>query len=490
MRLLVTSQAPLKLAAERVYRLESLAVPHRALPAEQALAFGAVALFTERAKDADARFALTDANAPAVIELCRALDGLALAIELAAARAPMLGVQRLTSLMQDRLKLLTTSRNRTAPARQQTLRAAVEWSHGFLDERERAVFRRLAVFAGSASLGVIQQVVADPHGEGDLDQWAVLDALAVLVDQSMVAVLSTDEAAEPRYRLLDSPRIYALERLKDSGEEGALRMRHVRALAAFCDAAFDAFYSGKIGYNAWMRAMALDADNAREAMVHATDAGDRVAMLQIGALRLRAMSLRPIGQLTELADRCIAQIDDDLPPDLSVRVWCEICLVYSRSQPRRGYDAAKRALAVVQRSAELSDNYWLRYLVWCIVAQTTIEATGDRTATQRALDDARTIEDERWPQQRLLFAVDVELMLAAAGSADQRRLLRQRLNMWLAAGGSGYISRCMLIDSELAIGDAQTAARMAEGWLADLQESRDEYWLPMHRRVRPLPTSL
>ena len=231
LRLVVTSQVPLKLAAERVYRIGALAVPQGALPAAQAREFGAVALFTERAQAADSRFVLTDANAPAVIELCRALDGLALAIELAAARAPMLGVQRLASSMQDRLKLLTTSRNRAAPARQQTLRAALEWSHGFLDERERAVFRRLTVFAGSGSLAMIQQVVADPAGAGELDAWAVLDALAVLVDRSLVTVLQGDDTAEPRYRLLDSPRAYALERLKEAGEEAALRRRHMQAVA-------------------------------------------------------------------------------------------------------------------------------------------------------------------------------------------------------------------------------------------------------------------
>ena len=115
-RIVVTSQVPLQLPAERVYRIGALAVPQGALPAEPARAFGAVALFVDRAQAADARFELTDANAPAVIDLCRQLDGLALAIELAAARAPMLGVHKLAASMGDRLKLLTGGRNRTAPA--------------------------------------------------------------------------------------------------------------------------------------------------------------------------------------------------------------------------------------------------------------------------------------------------------------------------------------------------------------------------------------
>jgi hypothetical protein len=436
-----------------------------------------VALFTERAQAADARFSLTDANAPAVIELCRALDGLALAIELAAARAPMLGVQRLANSMKDRLKLLTSSRNRAAPARQRTLRAALEWSHGHLDEQQRAVFRRLAVFAGSGSLALIQQVVADPSGEGDLDEWAVLDALVVLVERSMVAVLSTDQTAEPRYRLLDSPRAYALERLKEAGEETSVRQRHVRAVAAFCDAASQAFYTSEIGYNAWMQAMALDADNAREAMAHAAATGERVAVLQIGTMRLQAMSIRPIAQRMEVVDRCIAQIDEDQPPVLLARIWIDISDAYFRAQPRRAHEAAQRALDVVRRSSELTGDHWLRYRACCTVAMTALSATGDRALVETALAEARAIENGRWPPRRLLLAVEVELVLAAPGSANQQRLLRQRLSLWLAAGGSGYITRAMLVDSELAAGDAPAAVRTGEALLADLQGSRDEYWL-------------
>ena len=115
----------------------------------------------------------------------------------------MLGVQRLAAWMKDRLRLLTTSRNPAAPARQQTLRAALQWSHGFLDAREQAVFRRLGVMAGSASLELVQQVVADET----LDAWDVLDVMSALVDRSLVAVLDAeDDDAAPRYRLLDSSR--------------------------------------------------------------------------------------------------------------------------------------------------------------------------------------------------------------------------------------------------------------------------------------------
>jgi predicted ATPase/DNA-binding winged helix-turn-helix (wHTH) protein len=228
LRLLITSQAPLKLAAERVFRIAPLAVPASAVPAQQALQFGAVALFAERAQAVDQRFAMTDATAPAVIEACRALDGLPLAIELAAARAPTLGMPRLLASMHERLQLLTASRNRAAPARQQTLRSAVDWSHGLLQAREQQVFRRLGVMAGSASLGFIQQVLVDAD-DGSFDVWAVFDALDTLVDRSLVAVLASGDAGEPRYRLLETPRAYALERLRAAGEVPALQRRHALA---------------------------------------------------------------------------------------------------------------------------------------------------------------------------------------------------------------------------------------------------------------------
>ena len=244
LRLLVTSQAPLRLPVERVHRVGALAVPAGVLPAEEARAFGAVALFEERARTADSRFVLRDADVGSVIDTVRALDGLPLAIELAAARAGTLGLPRLAQAMGDRLRLLTRGGNRQAPARQQTLRAALEWSHGLLGPAEQAVFRRLAVMPGPADLEAVQAIVADADADADLDTdpgavptldaWAVLDALAELVERSLVALLpGPDGAADaPRYRLLDSPLALAQERLQAAGEAEALRRRHAQVWAA------------------------------------------------------------------------------------------------------------------------------------------------------------------------------------------------------------------------------------------------------------------
>lgn len=483
LRLVVTSQAPLKLAQELVYRIGPLAVPQGPLPAAEALNFSAVALFAERARLADARFVLTDANAPAVIELCRALDGLALAIELAAARAPMLGVQRLAASMHDRLKLLTSSRNRTAPARQQTLRAAMEWSHGFLGERERAVFRRLAVFVGSASLTMIQQVAADPPGgpdDGGLDEWAVLDALALLVDRSLVTVLAADDEAEPRYRLLDSPRAYALERLKDAGEMAALRQRHLQAMAAFCEAAWHAHYSGEVGREDWSRSFERDADNAREAFAAAVAAGDRVAALQVGAVLLTAVRNVPIPKLLELADLCVGLIDDTVPSALQARVWLQIAFALAY-RPARALEAARKALDALRQSSNPTDDRLLLYLAWCRFANVAFRSTGDTPEVQSALDEARALEDPRWPPQRRYARAEAELMASPLGPQESPRLSREVLALLLEAGDSGHLSRTNLIDAELRAGDAQAAASHGEVLLADLSGGRNEETLAFTR---------
>ncbi len=220
--LLVTSQVPLKLADERIYRLGPLQLPDDTPTVDDAERYGALALFAERARAVDRAFELTADNVDMVLEVCRRLDGVALAIELAAARMPLCGLAKLPGALDQRLHVLTAG-SLTAPPRQQTLRAALEWSYGLLGEAEQKVFRRLAVFAGSASLEAVQRVAADRKPGSTLDEWAVFDALGALVDRSLVAVDGSDGAGSPHYRLLATHRAFALERLQAAGEEAAVR---------------------------------------------------------------------------------------------------------------------------------------------------------------------------------------------------------------------------------------------------------------------------
>jgi predicted ATPase/DNA-binding winged helix-turn-helix (wHTH) protein len=230
-RLLVTSQAPLKVDGERVVRLGAMALPAPDAPPQDMLAHDAVALFVTRAQAAGRGFVADTHNARKIAELCHRLDGNALAIELAAARVHLLGLPALLGSLEGRLGVLTAGWT-GAPARQRTLRAALDWSHDFLNAEERAVFRRLAVFTGSASLATVLAVVTHPSpaGTAAVAEWAMLDALGNLVDRSLVEVLQPTEGAgdspAPRYRLLDTQRVYARERLLASGELAAVQRRH------------------------------------------------------------------------------------------------------------------------------------------------------------------------------------------------------------------------------------------------------------------------
>jgi predicted ATPase/DNA-binding winged helix-turn-helix (wHTH) protein len=310
LRLVVTSQAPLRVTGEHVLRLGPLAVPEATAGAADAMNYGAVALFAERAQAVDARFVLTDANAALAVEICRSLDGLPLALELAAARAPLLGLPSLLASMTDRLHVLTAGRNRHAPPRQRTLRDALAWSHGLLDAAEQRAFRRFAVVAGSASLEMLQALLSDAAGDGDgLDDWAVLDVLDALVERSLVAVVARDVDGTPRYRLPESARAFALEQLDATGERAAVQRRHAQGVGALFEAAYERYFDGRSGVDDWMLEMAPDLDNARDAIATARTLGDVRLELAIGVTLLRALPHSAHGERIALADALAAQVE-------------------------------------------------------------------------------------------------------------------------------------------------------------------------------------
>ncbi len=213
---LATSQEPLGLHGEQVLRLQGLRCDGPADAIDEA---PAVQLFAARARAVDAGFRLDPDSLAAVAEICRHLEGSPLALELAAARVPLLGASGVLERLDHQLKLLTRG-SADAPERQQTLRAAMQWSHGLLDATQRTVFRRLAVFADSFTLQGAQAVA----GDDAIDEWMVLDALDALVAKSLVQTVHA--GASRRVRLLATARAFALERLEESGERGATMRRH------------------------------------------------------------------------------------------------------------------------------------------------------------------------------------------------------------------------------------------------------------------------
>ncbi len=211
-RVLVTSRQALSVSGEKVFRLPSLAVPQQPSDrdASAAIHFGAVALFVDRASLVDRSFILGENNAATVADICRRLDGIPLAIELAAARLKTMSVTSLAHRLDERFKILTGG-SRTALPRQQTLGALIDWSYDLLGESERLLFARAAVFAGGFTLDAATAVCA---GEG-LDRADILDLLCSLADKSLLVIDTS--ADDERYRLLESTRQYAQEKLNASG---------------------------------------------------------------------------------------------------------------------------------------------------------------------------------------------------------------------------------------------------------------------------------
>ena len=230
-RTLATSREALGIAGEVAWRLPSLrtAEPDAGRSPEQWLEYAASRLFVQRATAASPTFRLTSENLAAVTMICHQLDGIPLALELAAARVGAMRVEQLAERLQDRFALLTRG-NRTALQRHQTLRSLIDWSHGLLTEPERALLRRLSVFAGGWSLEAAEAVCSDALMLSD----DVLDLLTHLVEKSLV-VLDT-QSAEPRYRLLETIRQYGLEKLTHAGELDATRERHLRFFVDLADA--------------------------------------------------------------------------------------------------------------------------------------------------------------------------------------------------------------------------------------------------------------
>jgi predicted ATPase/class 3 adenylate cyclase len=229
LRILTSSRDPLQIAGEAVYHLPTLAVPDAEdLKADALAQHAAVQLFLDRAVAVQPAFRLTDKLAGPVAEICRRLDGIPLALELAAARTRSLGVDVIAARLDQRFRLLVTG-DQTVLPRQRTLRALIDWSHDLLDERERAAFRRLAVFAGGWTLEAAEAIVAgDDIAAGD-----VLDLLASLVEKSLVLM----EADSGRYRMLDTVRHYAAERLAESGDARDARSRHLAWYLALAERA-------------------------------------------------------------------------------------------------------------------------------------------------------------------------------------------------------------------------------------------------------------
>jgi predicted ATPase/class 3 adenylate cyclase len=259
-----TSRAPLHLSAEHEFVVPPLPVPPRDLDLDELARYDSIALFVERGGRVDRRFDLTPANAPAVAEICRCLDGLPLAIELAAARVKVLPPADILRMLQRGVDL--TGGARDAPARQRTLHATIDWSYQLLEEHERLLFARLSVFAGGWTLAGAEAVC-----EQQVD---VLETLSSLLDKSLVD--RADAVGDGRFRMLRTIRVYGLDRLRDSGEENVIRRLHAEwALATVAEA--DAQLTGP-DQAAHLAVIGEEHENVRTALAWALESDAPLAL--------------------------------------------------------------------------------------------------------------------------------------------------------------------------------------------------------------------
>jgi predicted ATPase/DNA-binding CsgD family transcriptional regulator len=276
LKVLATSREPLRLSGERVVAVPPLTVPDPASPVAEPASTEAVALFVERAQAARANFALTAENAAAVAEICRRLDGLPLAVELAAARVAHLSPASLLARMGRRLPLLSGG-PRDAPARQRTLRDAIAWSHDLLNEEDQAFFRRAAVFVGGCTLEA-GAAVCCPEDEST---GVALQHVASLTAKSLLRHEEGSEG-EPRYAMLETVREFGLERLEASGEAGGTRRGHA---AFFLGLAEDASPHLRRGtQDRWLKRLEAEHDNLRASLTWALANDAALALRLAGAL--------------------------------------------------------------------------------------------------------------------------------------------------------------------------------------------------------------
>jgi predicted ATPase/class 3 adenylate cyclase len=278
LRVLATSREVLGIAGEVDYRVPSLGTPDPAHlpPLDELAGMDSVRLFLERASAVKSSFRLTPANASFVAQICSRLDGIPLAIELAASRVKALSPEQIASRLDDRFRLLTGG-SRTALPRQQTLRATIDWSYSLLSEPEKTLFRRLAVFAGGWTLQAAEQVCAQPAENLD-----VMELLTRLVEKSLV--FTEESTGEIRYRRLETIRQYSYEKLVESDDLDLLRDRHLDFFVQFAESVDENLKGAD--QNIWQRRMSAELDNLRAALAWAMPTRPDSALRIAGASNL------------------------------------------------------------------------------------------------------------------------------------------------------------------------------------------------------------
>ena len=429
LHILATSREPLAVPGEITFAVPPLSAPDPRLPyplAELA-AFESVQLLVERAREATWGFALTEANAEAVSALCHSLDGLPLAIELAAARLRALSVEEVARRMDRRLQLLAGG-SRTALPRHQTLRASMDWSHDLLSELERVLFRRMSVFAGGCSLQAIETICADETAP------VTVDLLTQLVGKSLVVV----DADSARYRMLETVREYALERLLATGETERIRGQHRDFYLALAERAEPELRGPE--QQIWHRRLETERDNLRGAMEWSLSSENAGALLRLAGALWRFWNVRgPWHEGQQWLERALAMDQEAAPAAARAKA------AFGAGVLAWWRDDDARASQLLEESRRLAEQLGDRRLAADVIRQMAVVASSRAEHDQArhlAETSLRLFEelDDRWG----IAAASRLLGFRAAGSVGYHRSDRIDLD-----AGTRFLERSLALAREL-----------------------------------------
>jgi predicted ATPase/class 3 adenylate cyclase len=452
---LASSRQGLGIAGEETFRMPSLSLPSEEdladIDAEKASRFGAVALFVERAVSADKRFALNDENARVIGQIVRRLDGIPLAIELAAPRIKLLTPAQLRQRLDERFRILTGGSRDSLP-RQQTLRALIDWSYDLLDERERALFRRVGIFVDGFTFEAASAVCSDAA----LDEIDVFDVLSSLVDKSLLVAEFSGEAT--RYRLLESTRAYAIDKLTETAELDVLAGRHLDYFRALAERA--ATTEESTGSDLLYRGLKGELDNVRTALSWA------LAHDQVVAASALAAAISPLwGELgsshegTERLEACLALLPE------SEHALCSALLVGiariegNAVRMNRAADAARRAVEHARLSEDPSSLF--RALITLSVAARRANSIDESAAAQ---DEADNLDWTPTPAQRTGATHNRALLAFLRDDVETaRRLNNEARTAWRTLGNAAReaVSTINLAESEHRLGNTKRAIELA-----------------------------
>lgn len=440
-KILVTGREALFIEGETTLQIPSLSLPQEGEPAaEQVAESEAVHLFLARAQAVRPDFDITAENAGAIIEIVRRLDGIPLALELAAARLRMLSVEQIAGRLNDRFRLLTGGR-RTALPRQQTLQALIDWSWNLLEEKERLLLRRLAVFSGGWTLEAAQAVVSDDQ----LDEYAVLNLLEQLINKSLVNVDHLPRG-EVRYGMLESIRQYARDRLFESGEAEGLRDRHAGYFSAYAQKVGKALEGRDM--LAWLDPFLRETDNARTAREWALESRLDLALkfTQTSMLVQRYWFFSSAGRrwLQQLVEQ--ARAHPALETELEYQRGLAAATIALGSATFAGGDIA-RAPTILREGVTLADAagiveqqvYGLNMLLISLLQVGEVDSAS--AVAEEALSVSKQEGLEFMRMMTLgsfspIFAFQGENVSARANTEEAIRMAQQHGNPWMQAMAS------------------------------------------------------